>query len=171
MLKGEVKSGRLLHIDVKPGLPLGAFQQTITMKTGGTNSAELPFTVKGTVVGDIALVGRGWREETSTLTLGAIRSNEQLDRTFRLIARGMNSQAIKFEKLEVRPEVLQVEVGPTVAGEGRVTLTPLRIRIPQGTPPADYLSVDTAQSCQITLATHHSKTPVFKIHVRFAVSN
>ncbi|MGO8751891.1 MAG: DUF1573 domain-containing protein [Thermoguttaceae bacterium] len=171
MLRGEVKGGHLLHIDVKPGLPLGAFQQTITVKTGGTNSPELPFIVRGTIVGDIGLAGRGWHEETSTLTLGAIRSNEQFDRTFLLIARGMNSKAIQFEKLDVHPDLLQVELGPTVAGEGRVAHTRLRIRIPQGTPPADYMSVDTAQSGQITLATHHSKTPVFKIHVRFAVRN
>ena len=107
--------------------------------------------VRGTIVGDIGLAGRGWREETSTLTLGAIRSNEQLDRTFLLIARGMNSKAIQFEKLDVHPDLLQVELGPTVAGEGQVAHTRLRIRIPQGAPPADYMSVDPCRAVRLHL--------------------
>ena len=170
-LPGQAKSGSLLRVHLKPGLPLGGFNQTISLMTSLSSTEEVTIPIRGNVIGDIGVAGRGWNAENSTITLGAITSQEEFDRTYILIARGSSSDKVKFQIQEVEPPLLQVELGKPVKQGVTAMHTPLRIRIPRGTPPADYLSTDKTKTARIKLATHHPTIPPLEIHVRFAVRN
>ena len=74
--EGEAQSGHLVRIKVRAGLPVGAFRQTIRLKTDSTSVPWLEIPVQGMVVGDISVAGRGWNAQTGVLSMGTIQRSE-----------------------------------------------------------------------------------------------
>jgi hypothetical protein len=164
------RSGYLLTVTVKPGLPLGRFRQTIVVHTSLKSVPTVQIPVVGTVVGDISIVGRGWDEEASLLTLGRVSSLRGIQRRLLLIARGPHSKEVQFTLVGASPDWLQVDQErlkeTTPFGSGTVTETPLVIRIPKGAPRANYLG---SKFGEILIRTNHPDVPRLRIRVHFAV--
>ncbi len=164
------RSGYLLNVTVKPGLPLGVFRQTILVRTNLQSIPTVEIPVTGTVVGDISIVGRGWDEEHGLLNLDTVSSREGAQRQLLLIARGPLSREIQFDLERVDPDLLRVDQQKLketrVIGSGTVTQTPLIIRIPKGSRRANYLG---AKFGEILIKTSHPDIPLLRIRVRFAV--
>ena len=73
----EAKSGCRVRLTVKPGLPLGLFQQTIRLdlelgKAAEKVSVDVP--IEGIVDGDISIVGPGWEQRQARLSFPAVKS-------------------------------------------------------------------------------------------------
>jgi hypothetical protein len=165
------QSGYLAHLTVKPGLPLGPFQQTITLRTNVSAASALPVLVKGTVVADISLSGQGV-DASGGVVLGTLTSQEDIERTILIYTRGPHYKDVNFKVLSTEPGFLQATVGQTTVLNNRaLSQTPMTIRIPKGAPPADHLGSDAAKPARITLETGHPQAPQFQITVRFAVRN
>src|SRR5271157_536942 len=62
-------SGVLVRVTVKPGLPLGSFQQRILLSTNVKSAPEIDLPLFGSV-GKVTLVGAGWSSETGILDIG-----------------------------------------------------------------------------------------------------
>ena len=162
-------SGHIVHITVKPGLPLGPFQQTITLKTNLPGDRTIPIPVKGTVVGDIRVVGpAGWDSNTNTLYLGTLGSHEEVQRSLMIFIRGSEAKNIKVEIGRREPEFLEATLGARITS-GDVTRIPLTIRIPKGGGPVDYSGTESAKPGQIVLKTDHPLAKELSIKVRFAI--
>ncbi len=163
-------SGYLLKVLVKPGLPLGVFRQTILVRTNLKSVPKVEIPLAGTVVGDISIVGRGWNDETGVLTLGTIVSRWGAERRLVLVSRGPHAKEVEFTLVRTNPDLLVVdqerlkETRPI--GDGAVTQTPLVIRVPKGSRPADYLGAELGE---ILIKTTHPQIPLLRIRVRFAV--
>lgn len=166
----DAKSGYLLRVTVKPGLPLGPFKQTILI---GTNLAAYPAIVvpiMGTLVGDISVVGRGWNRDTGVLDLGTVESSRGLKRRLQLIVRGPHRRHVKFTLGEVTPDDLKISFGETKPiGEGAATQTPLFIEVPKGAKPGAYLGSRRNKYGRITIETNHPDVPQLTIPVKLAV--
>ena len=68
------------------------------------------------------------------------------------------------------PAFLKVDLGPTTKVAGRnLNETPVIIRIPKGSPPANHLGTETAKCARIVLETSHPRAPKLLIRVQFAV--
>jgi len=172
LLKEEdgAKSGFLVKVAVKPGLPQGPFRQTIKVQTNleGPTPVEIP--VKGTVTSDIMVVGPGWNDEHGLLDLATVSSQEGIERRLLLIVRGPHRDGVDFEPVEVSPDLLRVEPGHTKeVNDGLVLQTPLWIRIPPGSRPANHLGGEQGELGTILLKTGHPKAPLLRIRVRFVV--
>jgi len=172
LLKEEAgaKSGFLVRVTVKPGLPQGPFRQTIKVQTNleGPTPVEIP--VKGTVTSDIMVVGPGWSDEHGLLDLAAIGSREGAERRLLLIVRGPHRREVHFEPAEISPDLLRVELGQTKeVNKGLVLQTPIWIRIPPGSRPANHLGGEQGELGTILLKTGHPKAPLLRIRVRFVV--
>ena len=178
-LKGNMgaKSGFLLTLTVKPGLPQGAFKQTIMLTTNNPNRKELAIPIEGSVGTEISIVGPGWDSEHEVLYLGTVKSQEGLSDRLLLVVRGPYRKEVRFKSTEPPPVPLKITLGEmTEINNGQVTQTPLLIEIPKGSPQASHLghvqengegvSDDTAA---IQLETTHPEIPQFRIPVRFAV--
>jgi len=168
----EAKSGVRANVTIKPGLPVGTFSQTIRFKTGLANVATFDLPVKGSVVGDLTVVGLGgtWDQEHSLLTIGTVNSREEVTRTLLVTARGQFRSQVQLKVAEVWPDLLKVEVGATRdAASQNLRQTPIVVRIPRGSPPANYLGTETAKVGRILLETSHPRAPKLLIRVRFAV--
>lgn len=162
-------SGQIVHITVKPGLPLGPFQQTITLKTTLPGNRTIAIPIKGTVVGDIRVVGpAGWDGNTNTLYLGTLSSQEEVQRHLMIFIRGSGAKDTQVEIARREPEFLQATLGTRITA-GEVTRIPLTIRIPKGGEPMDYSGTESANPGRVVLKTNHPSAKELPIKVRFAI--
>ena len=83
------KSGCLLKISVKPGLPAGAFEQRIHVDLNAPERPEAEIKVDGKVNGPLEISGSGnWDAERGILMLGPIHSQEGAKAQLFVIVRG-----------------------------------------------------------------------------------
>jgi hypothetical protein len=170
----DAKHGCLVEVTVKPGLPVGAFRQTIVLKTNYPESPTVTLPVQGTVGSEISIVGKGWSEQTGVLSLGRIRSQEGATRQLFIRAGGADNTEVTYKLIEIYPDLLRVEVGKTLVEGGKVALTPLIIEIPKGSRPADHMGMAEEKLGRIVLETTHptakqSTAKQLRLLVRFAV--
>jgi hypothetical protein len=165
------KSGLLLHIQVKPGLPLGAFRQTIRLKTNSSDVPTLEIPITGSIFSDISVAGAGWDETRSLLTFGTVSGGEESTRSLLVFVRGPHQKEVKLTLASATPSLLKVEVGEAkVLSEGRMTQIPVTIRIPKGSPPANHLGgSEETRVGRILFETHHPEAKTLQILVRFAI--
>ena len=148
---------------------MGAFRQKILIRTNvATPPLEVP--VVGTVVGDIKIVavGGGWNDATGTLTLGTVKSGEEVMRQLILVVRGPHRRSVTFGPVRCVPEFLDVKLGEKKETETSVTM-PVTIRIPKGSPAANYLGGEQGELGEIMIEAGHPQVPRVRIRVRFAV--
>ncbi len=168
----DAKSGVGVRVALKPGLPQGAFRQTIRLRTNLDEVPEVAVPVRGNLTGDISIVaiGSGWEADHNMLTLGTVQAASGVRRQFLLVVRGPHRSTAVFEPVRVFPDWLEVEVGKTSEiGGGTVTQTPLWIAIPEDAPPAVHLGSEQGEMGEVRLKTNHPKTPELRIRLRFAV--
>jgi hypothetical protein len=163
-------SGCLVTVKVKPGLPVGTFRQTITLKTNYPESPTVELSVQGNVGSEICIVGKGWSEQAGVLSFGSVRSQEGAKRQLFIRAGGDNTE-VTYKPIEIYPDdLLNVKLGKTRAVEdGKVALTPLIVEIPKGSRPANHMGLQEENLGRIILETSHPKARQLRLLVRFAV--
>jgi hypothetical protein len=171
------KSGILLTVIVKPGLPQGAFKQTITLTTNNPDRKQVTIPVEGSVGNEISLVGPGWDSEHNVLYLGLAKSQEGLSRRLLLVVHGPYRREVHFKLTEPPPVPLKITLGSmTEINNGQVAQTPLLIEIPKGSPQVSHLGHTEEgggdipdDAAKIQIETTHPEIPKLSIPVRFAV--
>lgn len=167
----DAQSGYLVRVTIKPGLPLGRFEQKILIATDLASAPAVVVPMRGKVTGDISIEGRDFNDTTGLLKLGTVNSESGVRRTLFLFARGPHRKEVSFNIVESDPrDQLRAELGETVEiAEGKSTQTPLLIEIPKGSRPATHLSSQQGKLGLIVIETHHPQIPELRIHVSFAV--
>ncbi|MBN1590302.1 MAG: DUF1573 domain-containing protein [Pirellulales bacterium] len=167
----DARSGYELEVVVKPGLPLGRFQQTILVSTNVSDAPQIELPIKGKVGSDISIVGRDWDSNRQRLELGVLKRGEGADRTLSLVVRGRYRRLIDFEVTEVFPEsLIKAELGDeTSINEGVAIRVPLRIQIPKDSGPANYLGAKQGPTGRVILNTTHPHVPQISIPISFAI--
>jgi hypothetical protein len=169
------KAGKILHLTIKPGLPLGPLFQRIRLwlDLPGDPIVEIP--IEGHVLGDISIVGprsgpRVWDSENNLLFLGEVKSNQGASsKDLHLLVKGEHRDKIDLKVAEVQPKFLQIEFDKPQPVEGAdVVKVPFTIKVPAGAPPGDH-SATSAKSGRIEIETGHPTTPRLRLHVSFSV--
>lgn len=159
--------GFLAQIEVKSGLPLGRFQQTISFRASRPEKAAAEVMVQGLVSGDLTIVGGGFSPEDQVLRLGGVPGKQGLQRTLLIVARGPYHRNLKLKVQGTEPKFLQARLGATSSNAaGTVSHTPLIIEVAPGTQPADYLG---SKRGHIIIETSHPHIPQLRIEVALAV--
>ena len=168
----DARSGAAVFVTVKPGLPQGAFQQTIRVTTNYPASPTFEIPVQGTVTSEISIAGSGWDSEHGLLDLDTIDRDKGAERRLLLMVRGPHRQQVTFRPVDVVPSFLQISVGETKAvGNGAVYQTPLLITIPKGSRACSYLGPGKDAYGRIVLETTHPQVTKLSILVCFAVED
>jgi hypothetical protein len=119
----KVKGGYRLDVEVKPGMPLGAFRDEVVVETDNKLEPEIRLKVSGTVTGPISVLPDRLRLINVTTTRGG--SGEAT-----LLVRG--GKPTKFEVAQ-KPEKVDVQIASaetnTLKGRYRMTVS-----VPPGTP-------------------------------------
>ena len=151
------KSGVLLHVDLKPGLPQGPFQQTILLRTNLESSPAVMIPIKGVIASDITVAGPDWDSDLGMLSLGTVSSREGAQRRLILIVRGPHCREVKFKPVRIVPEFLQVQLGePTPIGTGDAVQTPLVIQVPKGSTSGEPFGFGAGQTRSDLVGDHAS---------------
>lgn len=166
----DARSGFLIGIKVKSGLPLGAIRQTIRLKTNYRDRPPVEIPIEGLVTSDLAVFADGWNRETNVLHLGTVTGRRGVRQNVVILARGQLARQVDFKLVEVRPELLHVSLGQTIHTKDRpVAQTTLTIEIPPNTPAANFIGTAEAPMGEIVIATNHPEVPELKINVSFLV--
>lgn len=163
------KTGLLLTVTLAPGLPVGAISQELELTT---NAAESPVTlsIRGRVVSDISVFGRGWNAERGVLALGAIDGDEGVKKELAVFIRGERPERIALEVAGVEPDVLRVRFGEKqVLKAGELVKVPLVVEVPPGTPPINCLGGAQGEMGEILIHTNHPQADKLRLLVHFAV--
>ncbi len=171
----QAKAGKLLRLTVKPGLPIGSFEQELEFTTNVVDKDAYVIPIRGRILGELSIVGSGWSRDRGILSLGTVDSDQGKRAQLAVYVRGEHARGIEITIGKVWPPTLQVTLGEhkEIKG-GRVVRVPLTIEIPRGTPPMIHMGsqqggLEKGGLGEIILKTNHPQTHDLRIRVRFAV--
>ena len=167
--KANAKSGLLVSVTIKPGLPLGAFRQKLTLTTDLPGNRTVDLDVQATIASDISLTGGGWNDADGYLHIGPILSKDGAKRTVRVLIHGPFRNDVDLKVGEVSPSLLKVSLGEKTSINDSVVQYPLTIEIPKGSPSANHLGSKIGKMARIILETTHPEAKQIKVPVRFAI--
>ncbi|MGD9646954.1 MAG: DUF1573 domain-containing protein [Pirellulales bacterium] len=162
------RSGQLVEITVKPGLPIGAVHQKIVLATGLAEYPEVQLPIGGQVNSDITVVGSGWDERRGVLRLGPVSAAEGKTRQLTVLIRGPHREQTTIEVERTDPPELHASVGVPDDGS-RVRQIPLMVEVPAGGRPLSRLGSGHGGYGEIWLRSTHPDAPQLRILVQFAI--
>lgn len=166
----EAKAGYLVHLTVKPGLPLETFEQTIHLKTNLAKVERIDIPLRGTITRDLAVIGSGWSNAQNLLSFpDVVSSDAGAAMELFVTARGADRRLLKLRPIEVTPDFLEVKVGEAKEVEGKelVRVTVI-VKIPKGSPAANYLGGGNPLG-KIRFETGLPRSEQLEMRVRFAI--
>lgn len=160
-------------VTVRPGLPVGTFQERIFMRTNYPSHPNLELMVHGQIAASgISVTGMGFIKDTGVLLLGTVNRGQKLTRDVSIQITGSTAAQSNLQVKEVRPEFLKTSLTqPKDAGSetSRRRFYTLTLEVPANAPVCNYMKADEQSAAMVTLETGLPETPVIKIPVQFAV--
>ena len=166
-----VKAGWEATVSLKPGLPLGPFQQTIRVRTKSSDvETELEVPIRGSIVSDFYISGFGWDPDHEVLHLGRIKGREGKKRTVYLLVRGPYRNDVRVTSASAVPDALHVTAGdPISSGDEKLVRIPLHLEVPPGTPSLNFQGENLGGYGKIVLETTHPEVKQLEILVSLVV--
>jgi hypothetical protein len=162
----KAKTGMKATIDVKPGLPQGDFEDTLTINT---NQSTDPLTVKviGNVASDILVMGSNVYREKSLVDLKDVGQGTGKKHTIYLIVKGPHREETDVIIESVEPKnYFSATLGEPVHDTPKTTRYPITIEIPPGAAPGTY---GDGSYGHIHVKTTHPEIKDIDIRVRYVV--
>jgi hypothetical protein len=165
----KAKGGVRIRLTAKPGLPLGHFDQYLSLTTDIPDATRLDIPVIGRVVGNVSVHGRLWSEPRGSLMLGNVRSDQGASAELNLVIRGKGADDVKMEVISTDPPEMIAKLDEPTALRPTLVHVPLTVEIPAGTRPMVRLDTDHSDGGRITLKTTHPDAPELVLRVQFTV--
>lgn len=164
-----VKAALMVHVRIKPGLPLGPINQTIRLTTNLEDVTELEVPVSGLVISDVSILGgRSFNDYNNELNLGLIRSSTGGSAQLHVLVKGPERHEVQLQVTEIDPAgVLEAELGEA-KDNGAVLVYPLTIRVPPGAAPISRLG---SEAGRVTIETTHQSARKIDLRVKFSVGS
>ena len=156
-------------ITLKPGLPVGSFQEWFQVKTNYASLVSVQFVASGQVVGgSVSVSGQGYDREKGIANLGRTVTGKSISRELLIQFSGSSSSSASVQVKSIEPSWLRVTLPPP-KNVGSLRIFSLLIEIPENAPSGSYgFGGDSLQS-HVTLETNDESMPVLKIPLQFAV--
>jgi hypothetical protein len=166
----DAKTGVIVHVTVKPGLPLGAFRQKIKITLNENNEpVELP--IMGNTVSDVTLAGPNWDEDRGLLTLGTFSSREGMRAELFILAHGPHRKQLHPTIKQINPDIMKVTFGePVEGGADSLIRIPMTLEIPPGLQPMLHLGGQEGKLGEILINTSDPEAETIRVRVRFAIA-
>jgi hypothetical protein len=162
----RAKDGVKMTVEVKPGLPQGDFDGTISVTT---NQSSDPVTVKviGNIASDILLMGPSVVRERMLVTLGAVPQKDGKKLTIFLLVKGPHREDTKVEIASVEPTVdFSVKLGEPIRDTSKTIRYPIVMEVPPGAAP---VTRGEGNYAKIHVKTTHPEIKEMTINVRYVV--
>jgi hypothetical protein len=166
--EAEVKAlsglaGYEITCEVWPSMPVGAFNETVTITTNVKEAPEFTFSIQGSRMGPYNVVGPGWFQGTQTLDLGRFAAAEGKTVNLSVFSQATETP-LEFTAVDVEPDILKVTLtrDETFGSEGKRQRFAMKVEAPAGITPGRW-SKDNA--VQVTLHSNHAEAPVAKFQI------
>ncbi len=164
------KSGVLVTIRVKPGSTVGSIEQNLMLSTNARGVSSVWIPIRGRVVGDLSLVGRGWNAAQSIWEVGSVKASEGARVELTIFVRGEDVAATDFEVVSAMPDVLRVSFGEqTQIKGGSIAKVPITLEIPRGSRSMARLGPAERDLGQIVIETNKGVAKQLRLFVRFSI--
>jgi hypothetical protein len=166
----SARSGMLVRVTVKPGLPQGPIEQRLVIQTNVATTGTQTLLIQGIIGSEIAIAGPGWNPVNGVLNVGVVARRTGMERKLILFVRGPGHNKVEFKVAQVEPNLLKASLGPpSEVNKGVATQIPLTIDIPPNSPAANHLGSEQGPPGEIVVETSHPHVPKLRILVRFAI--
>jgi hypothetical protein len=165
----NAKDGVKITLTAKGDLPIGRFDQWLSLQSNLNDGETLDIPVIGRVVGDISVHGVLWNEEKGVLSLGKVKSSEGKRTRVNLVVRGAGAAGVECKIESIDPPELKAAIGESKQLKDSLKHVPIEIEIPAGTRPMVRLNSAQGELGRIVLSTTHAKVKELVLDVRFAV--
>jgi hypothetical protein len=167
----SARAGVRITLTAKPGLPVGRFDQNLTLTTNLKEGEKLHIPVLGRVVGDISIHGKPgtWLEDQGVLNLGKVESAAGKKAALNLVVRGEGAEGVKFEVGTADPPELKITFGEPKRLKATLVRVPMYIEVPPGTQPMARLATVQGEEGKILLKTTHPTMKELSLGVRLSV--
>jgi len=156
-------------ITVKPGLPVGPFQEWFQLRTNYSSQANATFLVSGQIVGgNVSISGQGYTSATGVADLGRTVMGRSLSREISIQFRGATALPASVHVSVVEPAWIRTELSPP-RDAGPLRFFSLTITVPEDAPTGSYGFGGDGQQAFVTLETTDETMPVMRIPLQFAV--
>ena len=169
-LKDEegAKSGVVLNVTVKPGLPAGPIAQRITFHLNLPGEPEVELPIEGRVSAPIEVISPLWDSELGYLKVGRIRPSEGGKFEFYLLVRD-EAQAKAHIAIADCPPPLKLSVGSPEKLDNASTKIPLTLEVPRGSRPVDHWGTQDSKLARILLDTGLPDAKQLQILVQYII--
>jgi Protein of unknown function (DUF1573) len=163
------KGGLTMRVSLKPGLPLGVTNQTVTLRTNyeGIEPQVIPVTIR--IVGDISVLGPRVPSGSTSVALGSIDQNVGMTHTVYLHIKGPHRDMTDVQIESIEPASLLATLEKPLTDSPAVKRIPLKIEVPAGVPLGNFLGTDNSKTGKIVLKTTHPDIKQIVIPVLFVV--
>jgi len=165
----EARKGVRITVTAKPGLPLGRFDQWLSVTTNIPDAEQLKIPIIGRVVGNISIHGRLWNEDQGVLRFGHVKSSEGARAVLNVVIRGEGAENVSLSVVSSDPPELTATVGEPNTLRPTLVHVPLVIEIPPGMPPMARLDTQQNDEARVVLKTTNADVSEVVISVRFAI--
>jgi len=166
--KSEYKSGLQMHVNLKPGLPLGQLAQTIQIITNRNPEEKFDIPVYGSVVSDISLIGAGVSAATMTVDMGSFTSRQGAKATVYLVVKGPHRDQTELNVASVLPAAeLTATLGEPNRKNPQIVSYPLTLEVRPGATPVSRISAGSRIAVRIE--TTHPQIKELTLFARYAV--
>ena len=163
------RDGVRITLTANPGLPVGRFDQWLSIDTNLDGGEKLEIPIVGRVIGDISVYGAGWNEEQGVLMLGKVKSGAGERAKLNVVVRGPGADDVRFEVQSVDPPELKVTLGEPRRLRDTLLHMPIELEVPAGTRPMVRLDTAQGEAGRVVLKTTHPTIKELALGVRFAV--
>ncbi|MCH2126068.1 MAG: DUF1573 domain-containing protein [Pirellulaceae bacterium] len=167
------KSGKVVLLKLKPGLPVGAIHQTINFQTNGDDGAIVSVPVSGTIKYDISLAGsdKYFTPGSNVVKFGRISHGVGASAKLNVIIKGNKRETTDISVGEIEPEdTIEVKVGEKKE-VGNVVLFPVVINILEDAEPQDRSGSQQSKPATVMLNTTDENAKQIQILVRYFVDS
>src|SRR4030095_9356870 len=102
-MRSGAKAGAKLTIDLKPGLPVGPFNQTVIVTTNQSSPVAINIQVTGDIVTDVLLAGTRINKNNWTVFLGTVSPQTGTKHTVYLRVKGPHRDDTQFHITAIEP--------------------------------------------------------------------
>ena len=157
-------------ITIKPGLPVGSFQDRFQVLTNYPSLPSVTFPVSGQITGNVSVSGQWYNRETGVAHLGQTIRGKSISREISVQISGPSAQSTSVEIKTVEPDWIGTTLSPPRDAGPRRMFT-LTVEIPENAPTGSYVFGSDGTQAQITLETNDDSVPVLRIPLQFVVGN
>jgi len=125
LTKLKLKGGLRVHVNVKPGFPIGTMREEVVLQTDHPQRPEIKLTVVGSIAGPISVLPERVR-------MVNVKTSEGASKEVTLLVRG--GKTANFEVLK-KPEKIGVTIEPGDTSADRKGRYLVKVDVPKGTPP------------------------------------